>query len=82
MIKPWIISTMVGVIWRNKRLDKMLSQSVSGFAVLVEQRILLTQLPKIMLNLPVIYGSRIAVLIYRTIHLTQYPMKYCAHLLL
>lgn len=74
---------MVGVIWRNKRLDKMLSQSVSGFVVLVEQRILLTQLPKIMLmNLPVIYGSRIAVLIYRTIHLTQYPMKYCAHLLL
>lgn len=57
---------MVGVIWWNKRLDKMLSQSVSVFVVLVEQRILLTQLPKIMLNLPVIYGSRIAVLIYYT----------------
>lgn len=57
---------MVGVIWWNKRLDKMLSQSVSVFVVLVEQRILLTQLPKIMLNLPVIYGSRIAVLIFYT----------------
>lgn len=57
---------MVGVIWWNKRLDKMLSQSVSVFVVLVEQRILLTQLPKIMLNLPVISGSRIAVLIYYT----------------
>lgn len=37
-----------------------------SFVVNIEQRTVLTQLPKIMLDLPVKYGSRIAVLIYYT----------------